>query len=170
MRARRWLAVVALLAAGCGGPATSAQAPTRTSLAAGPRSPRQCPQSYGSPGPALRPARGRAGTVASVSAAFGHYGEDGRPASPTRSVQVWWNLSSRRWWSALEPRPVPDRRGPVLELVRASVPRRNPCGFRLRFRVPKVAPGSYAVEVLYLTARRRSAASSTPVRFRVLRG
>jgi hypothetical protein len=86
-------------------------------------------------------------------------------------VDVYWNLSFDKWWSALGPSPLASAAGsPVKFLGKQDVAKL--CAYQVQVDIPSVAPGRYPIEVLYQGPDRGglSGASFVPVNFQVKRG
>jgi hypothetical protein len=116
----------------------------------------------------LSPTGGSAGTRAAITGTLPLYGENGKlDASATSQLVGWWNLSFAKWFSAAEkpPKPVPAQPGHVFRILVVSVPTPNPCTYRLVFRVPSVAAGTYPIDIL--DSGGRTSTSLAPVNFTV---
>jgi hypothetical protein len=111
---------------------------------------------------------GPPGSTVTVSGSLGVLNEDGTYGGQTaKDADAYWNLDFRKWWSALERKPLPAVAGsPVENLGRQDVSQR--CTYRIRFTVPSVRPGSYPIDVL--SGAGKSQSSFAPVRFRVTGG
>lgn len=99
------------------------------------------------------------------------YGENGKlDASVTTKLVGWWNLSFADWGSAAgeAANPAPARPGPVYRILVVGVPTPNPCTYQLVFPVPRVAPGTYPIDVL--DSGGRSVGSFAPITFTVTPG
>ena len=94
------------------------------------------------------------------------YNKTGELDPNIERLEAWWNLSPRRWWTALEtpPAPKPARPGAVEKLVADRVPG-APCTYRLSFTVPRTTEGAFPVELLYLGGG--GAGGATPATFTV---
>jgi hypothetical protein len=116
----------------------------------------------------VSPSAGPPGSTVTVSGPLGVVDESGTYGGQTAThVDAYWNLDFARWWSALTGSPSRSVEGPpVRHLARQEVAKR--CGYRLRLRIPLVAPGTYPIEVLYGDSKGR--ASLAPVEFRVTQG
>ena len=118
--------------------------------------------------PKLSPTHGSAGTRAVITGTLPLYGEDGKlDASVTTMLVGWWNLSFAHWGRAAgePPKPVAAEPGPVFRILVAAVPTPNPCTYRLGFRVPSVAEGTYPIDIL--DSGGRSVGSFIPITFTV---
>jgi hypothetical protein len=118
--------------------------------------------------PKLSPTHGSAGTRAVMTGTLPLYGENGKlDASSTTKLVGWWNLSFTHWGSAAgePPKPVAAEPGPVFQILVVSVPTPNPCTYRLVFRVPSVADGTYPIDILYSGGR--STSSFAPITFTI---
>jgi hypothetical protein len=118
--------------------------------------------------PRLSPARGAAGTHATITGTLPLYGEDGSlNASLTSGLVGWWNVAFAHWpdLAGTRPRPFPARPGPAFRILDVAVPTPSPCTYRLSIDVPEVAAGAYPIDIL--VSGGRSTASLAPVRFTV---
>ena len=101
--------------------------------------------------PKLSPAYGSASSRAVITGTLPLYGEDGDlDGFPTTQLVGWWNLKYSDRFHATEkpPKLVADQPGPVFRILVVSVPSPNPCTYRVVFRVPSVALGTYPIDIL----------------------
>jgi hypothetical protein len=123
------------------------------------KAPVKCPKLTGTRyyDTSVRPSSGPVGTNVVVSGRL--------PASS--SVTAYWNLDFAHWPTISTPAPEAAAAGwPVHFVGMRNVA--GECSYRLRVKIPAVAPGRYPIEVLYGTAR--FGASFAPVEFRVTSG
>jgi hypothetical protein len=166
--------VVAVTVAGCFGsghqsaaPSTVGAPPAPSTLATYAGHAKTCPKptSYV---PELSPAQGSAGTRAVISGTLPLYGENGElDGFPTTQLVGWWNLKYADRFHAAEkpPKLVPDQPGPVFRILVVSVPTPNPCTYRVVFRVPSAAEGTYPIDILDRSGR--SISSFPPITFTI---
>lgn len=118
--------------------------------------------------PRIAPSRGPAGTDATITGTLPLYGENGKlNASVTTALVGWWNVGFAHWGGLVRtpPNPVPAQPGPAFRILDVAVPTPNPCTYRLVIHVPRVAAGTYPIDIIISGGR--SAGSLAPVRFTV---
>jgi hypothetical protein len=156
VRAGAVLALVAVLAAGCGGGGGAKRCPAP---------PAGESNAYL---PSLSPSSGHAGTNATVTARLPLFDEAGKYVGPgTPRVSAYWNLALEHWTSVLTtPRsPAAAVTGvPVSDAGTHQVT--SGCSFRMRVRIPSVPPGRYPIVFVY-TYPGGSSDPNGPVSFRV---
>ena len=64
----------------------------------------------------------------------------------TDAVEVWWNLDSSHWDSALLGHPSPQRHGQVFKIIRTDDV--GPCEYKIDFKVPNAEAGDHDIVVL----------------------
>jgi hypothetical protein len=120
--------------------------------------------------PQIEPSTGPVGSTVTLTGTLPLWDDPASMARPgVRALEVWWNLTPSHWLTARggEPAPVSARPGRALRELRAMVPGATSCTYQLVFRVPRVAAGTYPVDVLYRTVV--GAANLPAVAFKVTR-
>ncbi len=139
---------------GCGGAAPAAHGSYAGSARSCPR-----PSTYA---PTLTPARGAPASTVAIRGTLPLYNEAGKLdlAHAVTRIDVWWNVDFAHAFSAVganPQHPIPARRGPALHLLRAAMPKPEPCTYRLQVVLPRIGRDRYPITLLY------SSGSSTAV-------